>query len=104
MDRILQGTPAPIGVTFASAGAPVDPTPPNVSVTITRADGTVLVDHLNATHNGTGVFGYQLSTAHTALLDRLTAVWSSPNLGSRRRSATRSSRATRSRTRGHGTA
>jgi hypothetical protein len=28
------------------------------------------------------VFGYPLSTAHTALLDRLTAVWSSPNLGS----------------------
>jgi hypothetical protein len=48
MDRILQGTPAPISVTFASAGTPVDPTPASVSVTITRADGTVLVGHLDS--------------------------------------------------------
>jgi hypothetical protein len=82
VDRILQGTPAPISATFTSGGTPVDPTPASVSVTITRADGTVLVSHWTATRDSQGVFGYPLAPAHTALLDRLTAVWSSPNLGS----------------------
>jgi hypothetical protein len=81
MDRVLQNAAATIYARFYLDGTGTDPTPDSATVTITRANGTVLVASTAATNAGTGgLFSYQLTTSHTALLDRLTASWTS-NLG-----------------------
>jgi hypothetical protein len=75
VQRILQNTSAdlPAVVTVAETGT--DPTPDSATVTITRADGTVVVQDAVANNGMNGGFVYPLSPAQTALLDTLTAVW-----------------------------
>jgi hypothetical protein len=80
MQRILQGTQATLSVTFEVDGVATDPSPATAVVTITRADGTVLINAQATTHGTVGKFSYTLSPAQTALLDTLTADWTA-NLG-----------------------
>lgn len=82
MDRSLQSTPATLSVTFTVDGVATDPSPATVTVEILRADGTVLVAAGTSTgHTGVGTFAFSLTAAQTALLDTLTARWTSTNLG-----------------------
>lgn len=80
MDRILQHTPTTLSNTWYEDGAVVDPG--TVTIGITRADGTTLVAAGTAT-TGTGAAArsYTLDTDDTALLDTLTATWTSPTKG-----------------------
>lgn len=71
--RLLVAQPATLSVTYASD-------PGAVTLTLTRADGTALVT--GAATSGAGTTRtYALTAAQTADLDRLTAVWTSPTLG-----------------------
>src|SRR5881628_1328803 len=76
MDRILQGTASTISVIVDQDGVPTNPSPDSALVTITRANGTVLVANAGTSDTGTGSFAYTLNPTQTATLDRLTAVWS----------------------------
>lgn len=71
-DRILRNTQPNLEVTFYSGDDPVD-ADGAVTVDITRADGTLLVDDGGTTHPGTGRYRYVL--APQADLDHLTVVW-----------------------------
>jgi hypothetical protein len=76
LERIGQLTPGTLSQQWYEDGAVVDPG--TVTVGITRADGTVLVAAGAATTgSGTGARTYNLTTTHTALLDRLTVTWTS---------------------------
>jgi hypothetical protein len=76
LERIGQLTPGTLSQQWYEDGAVVDPG--TVTVGITRADGTVLVAAGTATTgSGTGARTYNLTTTHTALLDRLTVTWTS---------------------------
>lgn len=75
IDRILQGSNPTIKATVTSGSTPINPTPDQATVQIMRADGTVLVMETTATDTGVGTFTYQLTGAHTALLDTLVARW-----------------------------
>jgi hypothetical protein len=76
MDRVLRNTAANIQATFALDGVPTDAVG-TVTVTVTRADGTVIVNAQAADKPAgtTGVYQYPLTPTHTALLDTLTATW-----------------------------
>lgn len=80
MQRILKDTQATLSVTFSVDGTATNPAPDSATVTITRADGTVLVSSQAATDTGVGSFAYTLSAGQNNLLDVLTARWTS-NLG-----------------------
>lgn len=73
LTRVLQNTAAPISVVFYVGDTPTDAT--GVTVTITRADGTVLVNAGSTTHGATGEYKYTITQAHTGLLDDLRATW-----------------------------
>jgi hypothetical protein len=75
MQRILQGRSAILTQTFQADGVATDPSPDSATVTITRDDGTVIVDGQAATEAGTGVVTYTLTPAMTATLDLLTVRW-----------------------------
>lgn len=77
--QILRGLAATISATFDQDGDVVDPG--TVTVSITRADGTAVVT--GATTDGTGATPrtYQLAPGATAMLDQLTATWTSSTLG-----------------------
>lgn len=82
MERVLQGTTATIGVTFQVDGNATDPAPTDVTVQVTRSDGTdLLAPDTTATRTAAGTYTYNLQTVHTTLLDQLTATWTSGNLG-----------------------
>lgn len=74
--RVLQGAPATLTVTFADQdGAPVDATG-TVTVLVAQADGTVVLPLGSATvHGDTGVYTVALTAAQTAQLNLLTATW-----------------------------
>ena len=76
LERIQQATPGTLSQQWYEDGTAVDPG--TVTVGITRADGTVLVAAGAAT-TGTGAAArtFNLTTTHTALLDRLTVTWTS---------------------------
>lgn len=75
MQRIRQSAAATIQVVFTDQyGSPAEPGGA-VTVTITRADGTVVVTSAATVTGATGVRTYQLSAAQTAQLDVLTAAW-----------------------------
>jgi hypothetical protein len=78
MDRILQSTPATISESWYQGATIQDPG--TVAVTVTRDDGTIVT---TGTAAGTGATPrtFQLTAADTASLDRLTATWTSPTLG-----------------------
>lgn len=76
MKRILKNTAATLQATFYSDEATVD-ADGAVTVTITKADGTVLVNAAAASHVGAAGSGlYQYVLAPQATLEQLTASWS----------------------------
>ena len=77
MQRILKDTVATISGTFYVDGVATDPSPATATVTVTRDDGTVLVNGATATRASVGKFTLTLNAAQTALLDQLTATWTS---------------------------
>jgi hypothetical protein len=80
LERILKSTPGTISQQWYEDGAAVDPG--TVTLGITRADGTSLVAGGTATAgSGTAARTFNLTTTHTALLDRLTVTWTSSNKG-----------------------
>lgn len=79
MVRILQNTPGTISQPWYEDGVVVDPG--TVTVTITRADGTVLYTDAATAGTGTSPRTYALTAADTALLDTLTATWESATKG-----------------------
>jgi hypothetical protein len=76
IDRILKGTGATIGLTVTVDGTATDPDPDSATVVVTNTAGETLVASAPATDTGTGSFSYNLTPAHTATLDTLTATWS----------------------------
>lgn len=78
--RVQQGTPYTLQEDWTEDGVVVDPGA--VTVQITRADGTELVP-AGTSANGTGATAraFNLTTVHTALLDNLTATWTSATKG-----------------------
>jgi len=79
MIRILQNTPGTISQEWHEDGDLVDPGP--VTVTVTRADGTELVSGASASGTGAAARTYNLTQAHTLLLDVLTVTWVSGTKG-----------------------
>jgi hypothetical protein len=80
VQHLLRGVPGTLSVTYENAeGAAADPGV--VTVTVTRADGTVLVSGVNATGTGATPRTYGLLAAQAGQLDVLTVSWSSPTLG-----------------------
>lgn len=77
--RILRGTAETLSAAFTVDGTAVDPG--TVTVTITRADGTTLVQGGATGGAGAAPRTYALSTSQTALLDQLTITWTTANLG-----------------------
>jgi hypothetical protein len=77
--RLLVGTPMTVGVVFFDTGIAADPG--TVTVTLTRADGTVLAVGAPTAGTGSGPRSYRLSTVAAGSLDTLTATWSSATLG-----------------------
>jgi hypothetical protein len=76
LERIQKLTPGTLSQQWAEDGAVVDPG--TVTVGITKADGTVLVAGGTAT-SGTGSSPrtFNLTTTHTAALDKLQVTWTS---------------------------
>lgn len=81
MQRVKQSTgPVPISETWYQGGVVADPG--TTTIGITRDDGTVLVAPGAATSgSGAAARTYNLTTAHTGLLDKLTVHWTTANLG-----------------------
>lgn len=78
MHRVLKNTRATLSVTFEIDGTGTNPTPDDeATVTVTRADGTVLVDNQAATNEADGLFTYTIEAAENDRLDILTAEWTS---------------------------
>lgn len=75
MQRIIQGRAATLTQTFYSDGNVSDPSPDVAHVTVTRDDGTVLVDNQTAIEAGPGQVSWTLTPTQTALLDTLTVEW-----------------------------
>jgi hypothetical protein len=76
LERVQQNTPLTLSQQWYEGGTAVDPG--TVTIGIVRADGTELVAPATATSGaGTAARAYNLTTAHTALLDRLTVTWTS---------------------------
>lgn len=48
----------------------------NVTVTVVDTDGTTLVDSQTATQDSTGIYYYDLGTAHTTRVRKVTVTWS----------------------------
>jgi hypothetical protein len=75
VQRVQQNTSTTIDLHMTRDGQPADPEPATARVTITRDDGTVIVDNALADRQGVGHFTYMLAAAQTAQLDWLTATW-----------------------------
>jgi hypothetical protein len=76
LERVQQNTPLTLSQQWYEGGVAVDPG--TVTIGIVRADGTELVAPATATSgSGTAARAYNLTTTHTALLDRLTVTWTS---------------------------
>ena len=72
--RILRGTAAALEVTLHVDGAPTD-ADGDVTVTVTRGDGSTVVSAQTATKVATGVYRYALTPTQVAQVDRLTTTW-----------------------------
>jgi hypothetical protein len=78
VERYLKSTVVTLTGQFYVDGVLTDPSPATATIGITRADGTALIAPGTATtRTGLGTFQYSLSAAQTALLDNLTARWTS---------------------------
>jgi hypothetical protein len=82
LQRVQQTTPLTLNEQWSQDGAAIDPG--TVTVGITRADGSVVVAPGAATTgSGTGVRSFNLTSAHTGLLDSLTVTWTTTDAGTR---------------------
>lgn len=79
MDRILRNTPGTVSRTFYEDGVVVDPG--TVTLTITAADGTVVVNNATATGSGAAARTYNVTAVQTANLDSWTIAWTSSTKG-----------------------
>ena len=80
MERVLKATPATISNSWYEDGVLVDPG--TVTIDITRADGTVLINDGATTGTGAAARTYNLTAAtHTNELDILTVAWASSTKG-----------------------
>jgi hypothetical protein len=80
LERVQQNTPLTLSKQWYEDGVAVDAGA--VTIGITRADGTVLVAAGTSTAGtGTNPRTYNLTTTHTALVDRLTVTWTSTTKG-----------------------
>jgi hypothetical protein len=79
MDRILKATAATVSRTFYEDGVAVDPG--SVTVTITAADGTVIVNAAAASGSGAAARTYNVTAAQTATLNTWTVAWTSSTKG-----------------------
>jgi hypothetical protein len=77
MDRKLVDTMITLAVQYDVDGVATDPTPDTATVTVTRADGAVLVDDQNASDGDDGLFTYTIPAEDNDRLDTLTAAWTS---------------------------
>lgn len=75
MDRRLINTLLTLTVQFEVDGEGTDPSPDEATVTVTRADGTVLVDEQAASDGANGLFTYTIAAIDNDRLDTLTASW-----------------------------
>lgn len=80
MERVLQATAVTVSETWYEDGTAVDPA--TVTLTVTRADGTAVVEDAATDGTGAAARTYDLTPADTALLDTLTLTWTSSTLGS----------------------
>jgi hypothetical protein len=74
LERVLQSTPFTLQQQWYEGGTAVDPG--SVTVTVTDSAGVVVTTGA-ASGTGTSPRAYNLTTAHTALLDRMTVTWAS---------------------------
>lgn len=79
MEQVLINTPATLSESWYVDGVLVDPGV--VTVTITRADGTVLAAAAATSGSGAVARTYNLAALSTGQMDRLTADWVSPTHG-----------------------
>lgn len=79
MIRIQRNTTATLSRVFYTDGVAANPGV--VTLTITAADGTVVVEDATTTGSGTAARTYALSAAQTTLLDSWTLSWESATLG-----------------------
>jgi hypothetical protein len=75
VDYLEQNTTPTVRFTYSINGVATDPSPDTATVTISRADGTVLHTNASTVDGGTGIFSYTLSAGDTSLLDRLRLQW-----------------------------
>src|SRR5215207_2274109 len=75
LERVQQNTPVTLSQQWYEGGVVVDPG--TVTIVITRADGTSLVASTGTSGSSTSPRTFNLTTTHTALLDRLTVTWTS---------------------------
>lgn len=79
MQQVLVDTPATISQAWYVDGVLTDPGV--VTVTITNLAGTAIVTAAATTGSGAAARTFTFTTTHTANLDTLTALWTSPTLG-----------------------
>jgi hypothetical protein len=80
VERVLQGTPTTLQQQWYEDGSVTDPGV--VTIGITASDGTVMVAAGSATGGtGTNPRTFNITTTHTALLNRLTVRWTSSTKG-----------------------
>jgi hypothetical protein len=79
IDRVQRATPKTISKPFMEDGVAANPGV--VTVTITRADGTVVAEDAATGGSGASARTYNLSITDTAVLDNLTATWTSATKG-----------------------
>src|SRR4051812_23864409 len=82
LERVLQRTTATISSPVLSGSGDLpNPVPTEATVTITRADGAVVVSSGTANPVGSGIFTYDLTITDTSVLDVLTVEWTNPTVG-----------------------
>ena len=75
--RVLVNTPTTLTVVFEVDGVATDPSPATATVTITRDDGSLLLDEVAATRTAVGTFAISLTAVQNNQLDSLSVAWTS---------------------------
>lgn len=75
MNRALVNAPYTLEATLYQGSTATDPAPDSATVTVTRADGTVVIADGGTNATGTGTFARTLTAAQMSLLDTFTAAW-----------------------------
>jgi hypothetical protein len=75
MNRALVNAPYTLEATLYQGSTATNPAPDSATVTVTRADGTVVLTDGATNDTGTGTFSRTLTSAQMSLLDTLEARW-----------------------------